>query len=534
MKSGIWFLVIFFGVCCFGFDSSAESGSNVIKFGVHVSAMNQLDPHFASASQDRAFADMVFNGLLRYEPGNAPKMEADLAESIPTFVMEGGSQVWTVNLRKGVWFHPGPQTPAYEMTADDVIFSLKKSADKKFCAYANDYEGMTFEKKDDYTIRIVLEQPLSSILFLPKISDYAGGFIVSKKAMETMGYENFKHHPVGTGPFMFKSYEKDGPLILAAHDGYFRGKPLLDGVEIRFFPDFKAREAAFLNGDLDVIVGHGEKGWVEKAEKIKEIVVDLHGAGEVSAVYFNTRQKPLDDIRVRKAMAYALGRDVFQDAVSRRMAANAWSFVPDQFLPGGISEKEAGELGLEYEKDLDKARALMQAAGLSEGFSLDLVTSEKRLFQAYYQALKDHLAAINIHCRIKVLPHSEMHREIRRDPRPIVIYSAWRPNADVYLTQFFHSDAIVVTGSRPDTNFSHYDGIDKLIEAARLEIDPDKQISLWVQAQIRILSDMAALPILCTTQCYARKARVDYGHVLVSSMALYPQFTEKTRFVEDR
>lgn len=67
-----------------------------------------------------------------------------------------------------------------------------------------------------------------------------------------------------------------------------------------------------------------------------------------------------------------------------------------------------------------------------------------------------------------------------------------------------------------------------MIEAARLEINPEEQINLWLQAQIRILSDMAAFPIMYTKQMYVRKKYVTYGHPLVSTMALYPQFTEKT------
>lgn len=74
-----------------------------------------------------------------------------------------------------------------------------------------------------------------------------------------------------------------------------------------------------------------------------------------------------------------------------------------------------------------------------------------------------------------------MHKRIRRYPQPIVIYVAWRPNADAYLSRFFHSDAIVVSGAKPDTNFSHYDRVDRLIEAARQEIDPEQQtqLSTW-------------------------------------------------------
>jgi peptide/nickel transport system substrate-binding protein len=202
--------------------------------------------------------------------------------------------------------------------------------------------------------------------------------------------------------------------------------------------------------------------------------------------------------------------------------------VPDQFLPGGLSREDVRILNLEYFQDIDKARQLLKQAGYPNGFTLDLLSSEKWIYRTYYNALKKQLATVNIICNVKVKTHSNMHKHIRQYPKPIVIYPAWRPNADAYLTRFFHSDSIVVTGKKPDTNFSLYDKIDKIIEAARLEIDPEAQSNLWVQAQIRILSDMIAYPILFTKQVYLRKNYVNYGHSLVSTMALYPQFTEKT------
>jgi peptide/nickel transport system substrate-binding protein len=273
-------------------DIRSGKSHGILRFGVHVSGMGNLDPHFAAGSQDRALADMVFNGLLRYQPGNAPKIEPDLAEKIPGFEMIGGQQVWTVNLRKGILFHPGPQTEAYELTAEDVAFSLKKSARREFCAYAGEYEGMTVDPVDRYTVRITVEKPVSSILFLPKLTNYAGGFIVSKRAIETMGYDRFKRHPVGTGPFIFSHYTPGEKLVLRAHDGYFRGRPLLDGIEFHFIPEIEKREAALKAGELDVIMGSGEKGWPERMASEKGIAVDTHGVGEVATIYFNTKMKP--------------------------------------------------------------------------------------------------------------------------------------------------------------------------------------------------------------------------------------------------
>jgi peptide/nickel transport system substrate-binding protein len=121
-----------------------------------------------------------------------------------------------------------------------------------------------------------------------------------------------------------------------------------------------------------------------------------------------------------------------------------------------------------------------------------------------------------------------MHSLIREDVNPIVIYVAWRPNADVYLTRFYHSDSIVVTGAKPDTNFSHYDQIDDLIEGARGELDPEAQIEMWKDAQIKILEDMVAYPLQYQNQVTARHDYVDFGHELKSVLALYAQFTENT------
>lgn len=510
-----------------GADQAAAE-RKVLRFGVHVSEMGKLDPHFAAGSQDRACADMVFNGLLRYQPGNAPKIEPDLAADIPEFKMIGGQQVWSVKLRKGVLFHAAPGMPVYELTADDVVYSLQKSANRDTCAYAGEYAGLKVEKTGLYTIQITLAKPLSPILFLPKLTDYAGGFIVSKKAIETMGYEKFKQHPIGTGPFQFKSYEPGEKLTLVAHDGYFRGRPNLAGIEIHFLPDIVVREAAIVNGQVDMIIGYGDKGWFDKVSKMPGMKIDTHGVGETSTVFFNTTVKPLNDVRVRRAIAYTLDREAFANTTAKEFVGHVYSPVPVQYLPGGLTGEDAKKLKLDYPTNLKLARNLLAEAGYSEGFSLDLVSSEKRLYRRLYETLRDQLARIGITCNIAIKKHGEMHKLIRTQPIPIVIYAAWRPNADAYLTRFYHSDSIVLTGSKPDTNFSRYDRIDKLIEAARLEIDPEKQVNLWIQAQIRILDDMVAFPAIFTKQGFLRKSYVQYGHPLVSTMALYPQFTEKT------
>ena len=524
-------LSVFLSSACVEPTQAAE---NVLRFGSHVSDIGRLDPHRAAGSQDRAVADMIFNGLLRYKPGNTPKIEADLAVSIPKPEISAGKQIWTFKLRKGVMFHPGPGTSTYELTAEDVVYSFQKAADPARSSYAGGYSGMIVEKVDDYTVRISQGKPLSAILFLPKLSDYGGGFIVSKKAIETMGYEAFKAHPVGTGPFMFENHTPGKQVRLKANKAYFRGRPFLEGVEIHFIPDFKDRANGLRRGELDLIVGPGrssERTLIEKFKQERDLVSDVHGVGEVGTIHLNTTVQPFNDVRVRRAIGYVLNRTAFFGVVSKRLVAPVYSPVPAQFLPGGLKKEEVVSYGLDYDTNIEKARKLLAEAGYANGFSFEVVTSEKRIYRMSYEVLREQLARIGIDCKIKVVPHGKMHKLIRQAVNPMVIYYAWRPNADVYLTQFYHSDSIVRTGAKPVTNFSHYDKIDKLIEAARLEIHPQRQINLWQQAQIRILHDAVAYPLFSARQCYTRSAKVDYGHKLISAMALYPQITEKTRFI---
>ena len=134
------------------------------------------------------------------------------------------------------------------------------------------------------------------------------------------------------------------------------------------------------------------------------------------------------------------------------------SVVPAQLMPGGLTEEEAAAAGVLHEQDIERAQELMAEAGHADGFSIDLITSEMTDYSANYEVLQAELAEIGITINLSVVDHATMHEQIRKDVNPIVIYVAYRPNADVYLTNFFHSDSIVVEGASPITNFSHYSG----------------------------------------------------------------------------
>jgi peptide/nickel transport system substrate-binding protein len=511
-----------------GVVAQDEGDRPVLRFGVNAADLATLDPHFASGTQDRTVVDMVFNGLVRYVPGNSAEIEPDIAVAIPEPEIVDGTQVWTFELRDDVMCHPGPDSDAYPLTADDVVYSLQKSADTDRSAYAGDYAGMTVEKVDDHTVAIAMDSPLSPTLFLPKVANYAGGFIVCQQAVEAMGDEAFTTNPVGTGPFMFESYTPQNSVVLTANDDYFRGAPKLGGVEVRYMPDTSSRELGLQSGELDAASGLSEAQWVERINAEGNLIADVFGVGEAAFINLNVTQEPLDDPLVRQAIALAVNRDEHTALYGEPVAENIYSVVPAQLMPGGLTQEEAAAADVAYEQDLERARELLAEAGHPDGFSIDLITSEMAAYRANYEVLQAELAEIGITVNLNVVDHATMHEQIREDVNPIVIYVAYRPNADVYLTNFFHSDSIVVDGESPITNFSHYAEIDDLIEQARAETDPAAQEELWKQANIQILEDMAAFPLHYQNQVYARTPAVDYGHELISSLALYPQITELT------
>ncbi len=516
-------LLVCLMVGAFAVGTWAASADKTLRIAFDAADLKTLDPDYAAATMDRAVVDMVFNGLVRYKPGDISQFEPDLATS---YEISADGLTWTFHLRKGVMFHPWNGNPGYEMTADDVVYSLNRAANADTSAYAGGYTGFTFTAVDKYTVKITTENALSPALFLPKVANYAGGFIVSKKAAEDLG-NGFKTHPVGTGPFMFKSYAPMQKVVLVANSKYFRGAPLLDQVEVWYMPDVNSRKAGLETGELDVIEGVREQMWVNAMKSEPDTVVDVFGPGETVTVHLNVTYGPLKDIRVRRAIAYALNRSELLAFIGADVATPLYSAVPST-LAGGLTKEEVASAGLLYQVNLDKAKKLLAEAGYPNGFSLKEVISERASYKQPFVNIQSQLKKVGIDLDLQVVDHSTYHAMIRKDVNPITLYICWRPNADVFLTRFYDSASIVVTGSKPDTNFSHYTGIDWLIHAARVELNPTVQAMMWKTAQLKLLDDVASYPLYILQFAFARNKSVNYGYDLKSSLALYPQINEKT------
>ena len=487
-----------------------------LNVGIAAQDSGRLDPHFAVSTIDRIPVAWMFNALVRFPPGSIDpaKIEPDLAERWET---SADKKTWTFHLRRGVMFHGDYG----ELTAEDVVFSLKKAGDPKTSAFSSELRPFeSIEAVDPYTVKLTLKETVPSVL--GTLVNYAQGFIVSKKAVEKLG-EAFTRNPIGTGPFAFASLTPNQSLELVAHDRYFRGKPKLDKVSYRFIPSDASRDLAFQNGELDLNYGRADQIWVNRTKSEKNTVVDIFEPAEEAQLYLNTTTKPFDDLRVRQAVAYAVNRPELVRWRGADVSRAAQSVVPRGYL--GFT----AENGLPG-NDIAKAKALLTEAGYPDGVTVKVIQSQLPEMLNAMQVFQAQLKRAGITLDIQVVEHATFHAQIRQDLSPLVYYSAARfPIADVYLTQFFDSRSIVKTPTAV-TNFSHCDAADAEIRAARTATDPARQLELWHTAQRKIVAAVCAVPMFETLLVFARHDTLDYGYKLDGSLSLGPMLTEATHF----
>ncbi len=493
--------------------------AQVLRLGMEAGAPAVLDPHLCTGA-DAVIADMAFNALLRFRPGDSAVIEPDLAEALPKPKIEGGKQVWTFALKKGVMFQPVPKRAALEMKSDDVVYSLKKAADPLRSAYAYHYAGMSFRAQGPYTVQVVLDKPMSTTLFLPRFADRAGGAVLCRKASEDPCAQDLQRPPVGTGPFAFKDTSTPGVIALEAHKEYFRGEPRLDGVEVVYLPDSFACEQAFRRGELHLLCGQRSSRWIEKAASWDATTVEVFGPAESLYLVFNTRSGPLSDRKARQAIAHALARREFVDLFGEAVADRLHAHVPPD-VAGAINEKDIRALGLAYDTDLTLARRLLGQALAAGRPAIRIECAPQEGERALYEVLRRRLERIGI-AVILGDPAAESGRGAQSVGQTLEFRWAVPATADKLLTSLL---------AEPDSSAPGVPGyrkLDTMLEAARRETGLKKQQEIWRHAQLKLLQDMAVYPICTTRYVVARKYSVDYGYALSNCHTPVPPITEKT------
>lgn len=478
--------------------------------------LGKLDPHQAPAGADKGIINWMFNALVRIKPGqSSPEfIEPDLAES---WTSNAAGTEWTFKIRPGVQCHANYG----EFTAADAAYSLQRAANKATSAFSGDFAAVDkAEAVDKYTLKITLKNSMPSLLGL--VANYHGGLMVCKKAAEEMG-DGFGKKPVGTGPFTFVEYQPQQFVKMAAFKQYFRGAPQLDDITYRYIPSDATRDLAFRSGEVDMVFGRQNDQWVQRMRDVPGTKVVAMEPAELNSLYLNMAMKPLDDIRVRQAIAHAIDRKTMTRFSGNEVAREAVSVVPN------------GNLGLNpspglADYNIERAKQLLKEAGYPNGVTLKSVQSTLPVLFRIMEAVQAQLRLAGIKLEIEPVDHPTYHANIRKDLSGVTLYQAARfPVADVYLTQFFHSRSTVNTPTGV-TNFSHCAVADKEIEAARTERDVEKQKALWRLAQEKIVKEVCAVPFSESLVMWAWKDTFDFGYEMKGSLNLMPHITEKARF----
>lgn len=488
--------------------------AETLSVAIPAQEMGTLDPHKTASLNDKPVISWVYSGLTRFKPGSVllSEIEPDLAESWD--VSEDGKS-WTFHLRKGVQFHDGYG----EVTADDVVFSLKRAIDPQTSSFAGEYSAVEdVVAVDTHTVRIDLKQPVSWLLGL--VANYHGGNIVSKAAVEKLG-DDFRVHPVGTGPFKFLKYNTGESIELVRNEDYFRGKPKLDGIVFRYIPSDAARDLAFTSGEVDMIYGRQDRRWIERMKGTEGVVLHAMKPAEMPILHLNTTKAPLDNPKVREAVAYAVDREQVAAFIHEDVAVPSLSVVQADYL-GAVTES------IVVGRDVAKAKELLAEAGFPDGVTIKSVQSSLPTLMTTAQIVQAQLAEAGIKLEFDVVDHSTYHAQIRQDLSGLTLYSAARfPVADTILTQFFHSASTVNTPTAV-TNFSHCDVADTEIDEARVAPTEEEAVALWQEAQRKIIDANCAVPLVEQPLVWIHTDKVKLGYDLKGSMNLAPILTEES------
>jgi len=444
----------------------------VLRVGLNGS-VQMLDPHRTSSAWDHAILNHVFSGLLRYN-WHTKLPEPDLATSWD--ISDDGLE-YTFHLREGVQWHKGYG----EFTARDVKFSIERVLDPNSQSiFASEFELIeSVEVVDDYTVRIRLSSPY--IPLLDKLAALKQGFIVSQKAVEEFG-EDIATNAIGTGPFVLETWDPANEIVLTANPDYYAGPPTLQRIVFTPIEELTTLTVALESGDVDIIEVTDATTYQQLLNNPNVTVVQSPSFNRVS-IGLNTTVEPLDDVRVRQALAYAIDLDTIIDELLKDVAVRAYSFLGP--LDFGYTE----DIPI-YNYDPERARQLLAEAGYEDGFELTAVYpvgAASGILHKCFTAIQGYWADIGVTLNLETPDTTAAISAMAGGNIALGGATTSRPpEPDYVLSVYFDEQGA--------WNYIHYD-IQDLLERGRSETDPEARRAIYEEIQRKIAEDVPAIPL---------------------------------------
>ncbi|CAM3448719.1 ABC transporter substrate-binding protein [Deinococcus deserti] len=409
----------------------------------------RLDPTLSTAFVDRQVLNQIFDKLVDLDQNL--KIVPALAKS---WKITNGGLTYTFTLRDGVKFHDG--TP---LNAAAVKYSLERHMTLENSGRKNELKAVKEIKVvNPTTVQITLKQPFAPLLGV--LSDRAG-MIVSPTAAQKAG-ENFQNAPVGSGAFEFASRKRQDNITLTANASYWDGKPKIDKLVYRPFPEGDVRLANLLSGAVQVITPIDPKD-ISRMDKNDKFNVMNYSGLSYYGIWFNVTRAPFNSKAARQAVAATIDRE----AVAKVVFHNTVEPANGPFAPGTPAAAKNARIP---KPNLPLAKQKLGGKPLTFTLLTAPGTVPTQLAQLY-QAM---FAQAGITAKIEQVEFGTLlDRADKRDYDALVLGWSGRPDPDGNIYDFFTTGA--------PNNQAGYSNktVDQLLNKARTQTSMSSRVATY-------------------------------------------------------
>ncbi|TDL66428.1 MULTISPECIES: glutathione ABC transporter substrate-binding protein [Neobacillus] len=441
---------------------------------VRLSDATKLDPHFITdIPSANVVYQKVYQGLV--VPDKDFKIQPLLAKEWTVV----NDTTWEFKLRDDVTFHDGAP-----FNAEAVKATFDRLLDPNTGSPQREKFSMITEVKvvDEYTVQLSLAYPYAPLLSILASQE---GSILSPKALAE-NPENLAQHPVGTGPFVFEAWKSGQEISLKKNENYWGKKPNIDGVVFKVVPEDATRLAMIETGEAHI----NDQVPVTEIERIEASeTMGLYRTEGLAVEYvgFNTKKKPFDDVKVRKAISHAIEREAIIKGVYNNVGTLA-NVAMSPKVYGHSKEVKP------YNYDLNEAKKLLKEAGYENGLELTLLTSDRKERINMAEVIQSQLKGIGVNVKIQVMEYGAYIEMANNGEHDLFIGGWGNATGDGDYNQYnlFHS-----ASQGPAGNHFYYSNpvVDQKIEAARKETDEAKRLKLYEEVMQMEIDEAVYIPI---------------------------------------
>jgi peptide/nickel transport system substrate-binding protein len=455
-----------FGQTAAAQDATPKSGGS-LAMSLADDDVQNFDPIIPTDNMSIWTMLLIYDNLIRVGPdGNS--LEPGLAES---WTASEDGLTYTFTLR-ATNFHDGTAA-----TSADVVYSLQRTVASPDSQWSFLYpSGTTFAAPDEKTVVVTLPKA-----WAPFEADLAlfGACIIPKAAHEAQGDDLFQH-PIGTGPFVFDSWEKGVQVVLKKNPSFWEaGKPYLDELTFKVLTDANSRMLQFQSGDLDVATAV-PYSQVESLKANPDINFHDSAVARIDYWGINCVKEPFTDVKVRQAINYAVNKD----AIIQNVLFGAGQ-VANTYLPLMYGHDDTVPA---YAYDVAKAQELIAQSSVPNGFEAEVIFGTGNpVGSQQAQLIAADLEKIGIKLTITTLEPAAVRD--RRNAFDFDFLSGY------YTTDIIDPDELTNFGVETDGGafavWTQYrnDQVNQWIVDARAELDPEKRLAIYSNIQKQANAD---------------------------------------------